>query len=144
MQSRMEDQVIVLTGGGSGIGKATALLCAEKLGARLAVLDVNEAAARERFRPRRIENDREKKGDSLWIGGYSLQACWVPALPQPSVLRCHARLKRWLQSRHGAYPPRPVSPILMLPMSSMLRMHSMLRMQRPPPQIRRGKMTSNS
>src|SRR5215212_2271744 len=43
----MEDRMIVVTGGGSGIGKATALLCAEKLGARLAVLDVNEAAARD-------------------------------------------------------------------------------------------------
>jgi NAD(P)-dependent dehydrogenase (short-subunit alcohol dehydrogenase family) len=47
MQSRMEDQVIVLTGGGSGIGKATALLCAEKLGARLAILDLDESAARD-------------------------------------------------------------------------------------------------
>ena len=47
MQSRMEDQVIVLTGGGSGIGKATTLLCAEKLGARLAILDLDESAARD-------------------------------------------------------------------------------------------------
>ena len=47
MEGRMEDRTIVVTGGGSGIGKATALLCAEKLGARLAVLDVNEAAARD-------------------------------------------------------------------------------------------------
>ena len=43
----MENQVIVLTGGGSGIGKSTALLCAEKLGARLAVLDIDESAARD-------------------------------------------------------------------------------------------------
>jgi NAD(P)-dependent dehydrogenase (short-subunit alcohol dehydrogenase family) len=47
VEGRMEDRTIVVTGGGSGIGKATALLCAEKLGARLAVLDVNEAAARD-------------------------------------------------------------------------------------------------
>jgi NAD(P)-dependent dehydrogenase (short-subunit alcohol dehydrogenase family) len=47
VEGRMEDRTIVVTGGASGIGKATALLCAEKLGARLAILDVNEIAARD-------------------------------------------------------------------------------------------------
>ena len=104
----------------------------------------HEAAARERFCPSRIEDDRQKLGRRPWIGGYSLRVCWAPALLQPSVLRCRARLKRWLQSRHGPHPPPPVFPILMLPMSSTLRMYSMLRMQRPPRQIRHGKTTSNS
>ncbi len=40
----MKDQPIVVTGGGSGIGRAVALLCAER-GARVAVLDVDGAAA---------------------------------------------------------------------------------------------------
>lgn len=46
----MEDKVVAVTGGGSGVGRAAALLCAEA-GARVAVLDLDgrraEAVARE-------------------------------------------------------------------------------------------------
>jgi NAD(P)-dependent dehydrogenase (short-subunit alcohol dehydrogenase family) len=40
----LQDKVVLVTGGGSGLGRATTLLLAGK-GARIAVLDVNEAAA---------------------------------------------------------------------------------------------------
>lgn len=41
----IEDDVVVVTGAGSGIGRATALACA-RLGARVAALDIDETAAR--------------------------------------------------------------------------------------------------
>lgn len=43
---RMKDKVVVITGGGAGIGKATALRFAEE-GARVVICDVNEAAGQE-------------------------------------------------------------------------------------------------
>jgi NAD(P)-dependent dehydrogenase (short-subunit alcohol dehydrogenase family) len=39
----MQDRIIVITGAASGIGRATALLCAQK-GARLALIDLNQDA----------------------------------------------------------------------------------------------------
>lgn len=40
----MEDRVVLVTGGGSGIGRAVTLLCADR-GARVAVLDIDDEAA---------------------------------------------------------------------------------------------------
>lgn len=41
----MEDKVVVVTGGASGVGRAVALLCAER-GDKVAILDVDEGGAR--------------------------------------------------------------------------------------------------
>ena len=40
----MRGKTIVVTGGGSGIGRAAALLCAEQ-GARVGIVDINEGNA---------------------------------------------------------------------------------------------------
>ena len=42
----LEDKVVLITGGGSGIGRATAVLCAKE-GATVVVVDVDEAGGRE-------------------------------------------------------------------------------------------------
>ena len=45
MSTRLKDEVCIVTGGGSGIGRATALLFARE-GARLAIADKRKDAAR--------------------------------------------------------------------------------------------------
>ncbi|MGR8921110.1 MAG: glucose 1-dehydrogenase [Gammaproteobacteria bacterium] len=46
MGALLDDKSILITGGSTGIGRATALVCAAE-GARLTIADVNEAAGRE-------------------------------------------------------------------------------------------------
>ena len=46
MGALLENKSILITGGSTGIGRATALACAAE-GARLTIADVNDAAGRE-------------------------------------------------------------------------------------------------
>ena len=52
MSKQLDDKVVVITGAGSGIGRATALLCARR-GAALAICDVNEPGLEETVRDAR-------------------------------------------------------------------------------------------
>ena len=49
MESSLQNKVILITGGGSGIGRATAICCAQR-GARIIVSDIDEAGGAETVR----------------------------------------------------------------------------------------------
>lgn len=58
----MQGKTVVITGGGSGIGRATALVCAEQ-GANVGILDINEEHAQ-----RVVEEARQRGAGKVWSG----------------------------------------------------------------------------
>lgn len=58
---KLVDKVAVITGSGSGIGRATALLFAEE-GARVVVVDINEHAGQQT-----VATIREKDGEAVFV-----------------------------------------------------------------------------
>src|SRR5690625_5754466 len=57
----MNDKVVLITGSGSGMGKATALLAAEK-GAKVVVADMEETSAQKV-----VDKIKEKSGEAIAI-----------------------------------------------------------------------------
>ena len=74
--AKLADKVALITGAGSGIGRASALLFAQE-GARVSVVDIDYPAQdRARLRPDRLVTDRtdqrpgrvERRGDEAILG----------------------------------------------------------------------------
>lgn len=59
--NNLENKVAIVTGGGSGIGKAIALLCASE-GAKIVISDVNEPGGNEA-----VEEIKAKGGDAIFV-----------------------------------------------------------------------------
>lgn len=79
MAGRLEGKVTLVTGGGSGIGRATALACARE-GARVVVADVTVAAGEETVA---LINDAA--GEALFVKADVTQATEVEALISTAV-----------------------------------------------------------
>ena len=73
---RLADRVCLITGGGSGIGRATCLRFAEE-GARIAVADVDLDAARETVRLARSRSDRPDAALAVSIDVTDPDSCQV-------------------------------------------------------------------
>jgi NAD(P)-dependent dehydrogenase (short-subunit alcohol dehydrogenase family) len=96
-----ENRLIVVTGGGGGIGRATALLCAKR-GDRIAILDKNGESAK------RAADAARAEGASGSVG----LACDVTDEAQVAGLRAHSwtirrALRRLRQRGHRYRRARP-------------------------------------
>jgi len=92
---RIEDKVAVVTGGASGLGKATVRMLREE-GARVAILDMNEEAG---------QCYAIELGDNATLfvvraSAVSISASIAPALPRPArSWTSRARRGRWRNMR---------------------------------------------
>lgn len=86
----MEDKVVVITGGASGVGRAVALLCAEK-GVKIAVLDIDEDGACL------VAREATNLGASAAIG----MRCDVSS--EEEIHRAFGRCEEELGAPHGVF-----------------------------------------
>ncbi|MBI4697283.1 MAG: glucose 1-dehydrogenase [Gammaproteobacteria bacterium] len=61
MAGRLQDKVIIITGGSTGIGRASALRCAEE-GAKVVVADINDAEAQNT-----LAEVRQRGGQAIYV-----------------------------------------------------------------------------
>ncbi len=75
----LEDKVVLITGGGSGIGRATAVLAAKE-GAKVIIADVNEAGGHET-----VNTITERGRDAIFVRTDVSQSAEVQALIKAAV-----------------------------------------------------------
>jgi NAD(P)-dependent dehydrogenase (short-subunit alcohol dehydrogenase family) len=75
----LEDKVVLITGAGSGIGRATAVLCAKE-GGTVVVVDVNEGSGRET-----VQMLRERSSEAMFVRADVSQSAEVQGMVQRVV-----------------------------------------------------------
>jgi NAD(P)-dependent dehydrogenase (short-subunit alcohol dehydrogenase family) len=75
----LEDKIVLITGGGSGIGRATAVLCAKE-GATVVVVDVNEDGGRET-----VQMLTERSSEAIFVRADVSQSADVKGMVQMVV-----------------------------------------------------------